>query len=103
MEIARRHDRLVLEDAAHAFGAEYKGRKIGTIADFTSFSFHEVKNITSFGEGGILTCNIEAFRDGDMKSARFLGCDFSRAIKNLLYDISPMQGKYCLLYTSRCV
>ena len=58
MEIARRHDLLVLEDAAHAFGAEYKGRKIGTIADFTSFSFHEVKNITSFGEGGILTLSL---------------------------------------------
>ena len=94
MELAHKHDILVLEDAAHAFGAEYKGRKIGTIADFTGFSFHEVKNITSFGEGGILMSNIESFRDGDMRAARFLGCDFSRPIKNWLYDISPMQGKY---------
>lgn len=93
-ELARKHDIIVLEDAAHAFGAEYKGRKIGSFSDFASFSFHEVKNITSFGEGGILTCNIPEFRDGDMKAARFLGCDFSRAIKNWLYDISPLQGKY---------
>ena len=92
--IAKKHDIVVLEDAAHAFGAEYKGRKIGTISDFTSFSFHEVKNITSFGEGGVLTSNIESFRDGDMRAARFLGLDFSRSIKNWLYDISPMQGKY---------
>lgn len=92
MDLARQHDLIVLEDAAHAFGAEYKGRKIGTIAHFTAFSFHEVKNITSFGEGGVLTTTIDAFKD-DMKRARFLGLDFSRKIKNWLYDISPIQGK----------
>jgi perosamine synthetase len=93
MKIAKAHDILVLEDAAHAFGAEYHGKKIGTIGDFGSFSFHEVKNITSFGEGGILCTNIESFRE-DMRRARFLGLDFSRKIKNWLYDISPCQGKY---------
>jgi len=93
MELARKHDCIVLEDAAHAFGAEYKGRKIGTIADFTAFSFHEVKNITSFGEGGILTTNIEEFRP-ELPRTRFLGLDFSRKIRNWLYDISPIPGKY---------
>jgi perosamine synthetase len=93
MDLARKHDILVLEDAAHAFGAVYKGRMIGTIGDFTSFSFHEVKNITSFGEGGILTTNIEGFRD-EMKRARFLGLDFSRKIKDWLYDITAIPGKY---------
>ena len=93
MQIAKAHDILVLEDAAHAFGAEYHGKKIGTIGDFGAFSFHEVKNITSFGEGGILCTNIESFRE-DMRRARFLGLDFSRKIKNWLYDISPCQGKY---------
>ncbi len=93
MELARKHDILVLEDAAHAFGAEYKGRKIGTIGHFASFSFHEVKNITSFGEGGILTTSIEGFR-ADMRRARFLGLDFSRQIKNWLYDVTPIAGKY---------
>lgn len=44
----------VLADAAHAFGAEYRGRKVGSIADFTAFSFHAVKNLTT-GEGGALT------------------------------------------------
>ena len=93
MELARKHDILVLEDAAHAFGAMYKGRKIGTIGDFAAFSMHEVKNITSFGEGGILTTTVEGFND-DMKRARFLGLDFSAPIKNWLYNITPIPGKY---------
>lgn len=45
---------VVLADAAHAFGAEQNGRKCGSIADFTSFSFHAVKNLTT-AEGGALT------------------------------------------------
>ena len=93
MELAREHDLIVLEDAAHAFGAEYKGRKVGTIGHFGAFSFHEVKNITSFGEGGILTTSIERFRP-EMRRARFLGLDFSKQIKDWLYDVSPIAGKY---------
>ncbi len=93
MELAKKHDILVLEDAAHAFGAMYKGRKVGTIGDFAAFSMHEVKNITSFGEGGIVTTNIPDFGD-EMKRARFLGLDFSAPIKDWLYNITPIQGKY---------
>ena len=92
MELARKHDILVLEDAAHAFGAMYKGRKIGTIGDFAAFSMHEVKNITSFGEGGILTTTVPGFAD-DMKRARFLGLDFTCPIKDWLYNITPIPGK----------
>ena len=92
MELAKKHNILVLEDAAHAFGAMYKGRKIGTIGDFAAFSMHEVKNITSFGEGGIATTNIPGFGD-EMKRARFLGLDFTCPIKDWLYNITPIQGK----------
>ena len=92
MELAKKHDILVLEDAAHAFGAMYKGKKIGTIGDFAAFSFHEVKNITSFGEGGIATTNIPGFKD-HMKRARFVGMDFSHKIKDWLYDVSAIPGK----------
>lgn len=92
MEIAKKHDILVLEDAAHAFGAVYKGKHIGTIGDFAAFSFHEVKNITSFGEGGIATTNVPGFAD-EMKRARFLGLDFTAPIKNWLYNITPIPGK----------
>lgn len=48
---------VVMADAAHALGAEYKGKKVGSIADVTSFSFHAVKNFTT-AEGGALTWNI---------------------------------------------
>jgi perosamine synthetase len=60
MEVARRHKLWVLEDAAHSVGAEYKGRKVGSIADITCFSFHSLKNMTT-GEGGMLTTNNEQF------------------------------------------
>lgn len=92
MELARENDIVVLEDAAHAFGAEYHGKKIGTIADFTAFSFHEVKNLNSFGEGGLLTTNVDEVR-ADLPRARFLGVDMSRAIEHWLYDVTPVPGK----------
>lgn len=92
MELARKHNILVLEDAAHAFGALYKGRRVGTIGDFASFSMHEVKNITSFGEGGILTTTIPGY-EHEMKRARFLGLDFTCPISNWFYNITPIKGK----------
>jgi perosamine synthetase len=62
LEIARKHDLLVIEDGAHALGASYKGKKIGSIADMTCFSFHPVKPVTT-GEGGmIVTDNEELYR-----------------------------------------
>lgn len=93
MELAERHGILVMEDAAHGFGGVYKGRKLGTIGHFGAFSFHEVKNCTSFGEGGVLVTNIPSFR-AEARRARFLGVDFSNTIKNWLYDVSCIKGKY---------
>jgi len=92
IELAKKHNILVLEDAAHAFGAMYKGKMVGTIGDFGSYSMHEVKNITSFGEGGILVTSIPGYTP-EMKRARFLGLDFSCPIKDWLYNITPIQGK----------
>ncbi len=57
-EIAQEYDLVVIEDAAHALGADYKGRRIGSISDLTTFSFHPVKHITT-GEGGMVTTNDE--------------------------------------------
>ena len=51
MAAAKKHNLVVVEDAAHALGAVYKGKNIGSIADMTIFSFHPVKHITT-GEGG---------------------------------------------------
>ncbi len=56
----------VLGDTAHAFGASYKGRQIGSVADFSSFSFHAVKNLTT-AEGGALTWRrIEGMSDDEI-------------------------------------
>ncbi len=62
MELARQHRLAVVEDAAHSPGAEYKGRRIGSIADITCFSFHSLKNMTT-GEGGMLTTNNDQFAE----------------------------------------
>ena len=51
--ITKRHNLVLMADACHALGAEYKGRKVGTLADLTVFSFHPVKCITT-GEGGMV-------------------------------------------------
>jgi len=59
-EIARAKNLVVIEDAAHALGATYHGKKVGSIADMTMFSFHPVKHITT-GEGGIITTNRAAY------------------------------------------
>jgi dTDP-4-amino-4,6-dideoxygalactose transaminase len=62
MDLGRRHNLVVIEDAAHAIGAEYRGRRVGGIADMTCFSFYATKNITS-GEGGALTTNNAEWAD----------------------------------------
>lgn len=64
MELARKHNLYVLEDCAHAPGAEYKGRKAGTIGDVGCFSFHSLKNMTTLGEGGMITTNRDDFVPG---------------------------------------
>lgn len=56
MTLAHQHPLQVLEDAAHAIGAEYRGQKIGTIGHATAFSFYANKNLTT-GEGGMITTN----------------------------------------------
>lgn len=61
MEIADKYNILVVEDAAQAIDSYYKGRPLGSIGHFGCFSFHETKNITAGGEGGLLTVNDERF------------------------------------------
>ena len=62
---------------------------VGAIGHFGAFSFHEVKNITSLGEGGILVTNTP-FGENFPK-ARFLGVDLSRHIRNWLYDVPALK------------
>ena len=62
MALGAKHGCAVIEDAAHAVGAEYRGRRVGGIADMTCFSFYATKNITS-GEGGALTTSRQEWAD----------------------------------------
>jgi perosamine synthetase len=54
LELASSHGLVVIEDACHALGAEYRGRRVGSVSHMTVFSFHPVKHITT-GEGGMVT------------------------------------------------
>jgi dTDP-4-amino-4,6-dideoxygalactose transaminase len=57
METARRHNLVVIEDAAQAHGAEYKGRRAGSLGDLGCFSFYPGKNLGAYGEGGAVVTN----------------------------------------------
>ena len=59
-KIAKKHNLLIIEDASHALGAEYKGKKVGSISDMTILSFHPVKHVTT-GEGGMVLTNNRKF------------------------------------------
>lgn len=73
LAIAKEKNIPVIEDAAHALGAKYKGKYIGAISDFTCFSFQAIKQITTV-DGGILTCKDEkAYKRG--KLLRWYGID----------------------------
>lgn len=61
MDIANRHNLFVVEDAAQAIDSYYKGKPLGGIGHFGCFSFHETKNVTAGGEGGLLCVNDERF------------------------------------------
>ena len=57
MELAKKHGLVVIEDACQAIGAEYKGRRVGSIGTYGAFSFFPSKNLGCFGDGGAVSCN----------------------------------------------
>ncbi len=61
LDIARRNNLVVIEDAAQAHGAEYKGRRVGSIGDLGCFSFYPGKNLGACGEGGMVVTNNEEY------------------------------------------
>jgi len=65
IRIAKEYDLVVIEDAAHALGAVYKGEKIGSLGNATCFSFYATKNLTT-GEGGMITTNDDEFAEKAM-------------------------------------
>jgi dTDP-4-amino-4,6-dideoxygalactose transaminase len=62
LKVAQKHHLLLIEDAAHAVGSEYRGRRVGSIGDLTSFSFYATKKMTT-GEGGMLTTDNDEFAE----------------------------------------
>ncbi|HPP07462.1 MAG TPA: DegT/DnrJ/EryC1/StrS family aminotransferase, partial [Syntrophorhabdaceae bacterium] len=97
IKIGRKRDILVIEDAAHAFGSNYKGRKIGSFGDITCFSFDPIKNITC-GEGGAVVVHDENLAD-IIRKKRNLGIDreaWSRykGKKSWYYEVSVQGYRY---------
>jgi UDP-4-amino-4,6-dideoxy-N-acetyl-beta-L-altrosamine transaminase len=96
--LADRHKLIVIEDASHALGATYHGRKVGTLHEFTTLSFHPVKHITT-AEGGMIVTNDTALAI-KMRSFRTHGIDLDfhkRAESNLwLYDVVTLGYNYRL-------
>lgn len=85
LKIANEYDLTVIEDGAHALGGEYKGKKIGSIGDMTTFSFHPVKHITT-GEGGAITTNDKELYE---KLIMFRTHGITRESDKLINDEAP--------------
>jgi dTDP-4-amino-4,6-dideoxygalactose transaminase len=73
MEIAARHDLKVIEDAAQAIGAEYRGKKAGSIAHASTFSFFPTKNLGAYGDAGMIVTNDRDLAS-QLRMLRFHGC-----------------------------
>jgi dTDP-4-amino-4,6-dideoxygalactose transaminase len=93
MEVATRHGLKVIEDAAQAHGAEYKGRRVGGIGDLGCFSFYPGKNLGAYGEGGIVvTNNLDYART--MQMLRDWGQErkYCHVLKGYNYRMEGFQG-----------
>jgi len=93
MEVARRRGLVVIEDAAQAHGAKYKGRPVGSIGDMTCFSFYPVKNLGAYGEGGaVTTSNAEYART--IRMLRDWGQDrkYHHVLRGFNYRMEGFQG-----------
>jgi dTDP-4-amino-4,6-dideoxygalactose transaminase len=93
LEIARRHGLTVIEDAAQAHRAEYKGRRVGGIADLGCFSFYPGKNLGAYGEGGIVVTSdpkhaqtIQMLRDWGQERR------YHHVLKGYNYRMDGIQG-----------
>lgn len=95
---AKSQNIIVIEDAAHALGATYKGRVVGSISDYTCFSFQAIKHLTT-GDGGAL-CSIDTKSYQDSFVRRWFGIDRSKSqlshLGERLYDIQDVGFKYHL-------
>ncbi len=93
LEIARRHRLVVIEDAAQAHGAEYRGRRAGSMGDLACFSFYPGKNLGAYGEGGMVT-TASAEHARTLRMLRDWGAEqkYQHVLKGYNYRLEGMQG-----------
>jgi dTDP-4-amino-4,6-dideoxygalactose transaminase len=93
MEIAKRHNLVVIEDAAQAHGAEYKGKRVGGIGDMGCFSFYPGKNLGAYGEGGMVTTNNPEYTR-TIRMLRDWGAEkkYHHVIKGYNFRLEGIQG-----------
>lgn len=93
VEIARRYKVVVIEDAAQAHGAKYKGRPVGSIGDITCFSFYPTKNLGAYGEGGAVTTNSADYAR-TIRMLRDWGQDhkYHHVLRGYNYRMEGLQG-----------
>jgi perosamine synthetase len=100
MAVAEKHNLAVIEDSAHNPGGEYQGRKSGALGHLGVFSFHQQKNMSTLGEGGLVTTNTKEFYERVL-SYRSLCCrSYDPKGKYLPVDEvkHPMNNEYWRLY-----
>jgi dTDP-4-amino-4,6-dideoxygalactose transaminase len=93
LEIARRHNLVVIEDAAQAHGAQYNGRRVGSLGDLGCFSFYPGKNLGAYGEGGmVVTDNLEHART--LRMLRDWGAErrYEHVLPGFNYRMEAIQG-----------
>ena len=93
LEIARKHNLLVIEDAAQAHGAEYKGHRAGSLGDLGCFSFYPGKNLGAYGEGGMVVTNNPDYTR-TIRMLRDWGAErkYEHVLKGYNYRLEGMQG-----------
>jgi dTDP-4-amino-4,6-dideoxygalactose transaminase len=93
MEIARRHNLIVIEDAAQAHGAEYKGHRVGSIGDMGCFSFYPSKNLGAYGEGGAVVTSSPAY-ERTVRMLRDWGVEtkYVHQLRGYNYRMEGIQG-----------
>jgi perosamine synthetase len=94
--LARPRGIVVVEDAAHAAGAEYKGRKAGSLGDIGVFSFHQQKNMVTLGEGGMITTSSKTLFESMLSHRSLCARTYDPKGKYLAIDesIQPMGKRY---------
>ncbi|HEX6636897.1 MAG TPA: DegT/DnrJ/EryC1/StrS family aminotransferase [Steroidobacteraceae bacterium] len=93
LAIAKKHNLVVIEDACQAHGAEYKGRRAGSMGDMGAFSFYPGKNLGAYGEGGLVSTNNDEF-NRTIRMLRDWGAEkkYHHVLKGYNYRMEGIQG-----------